>query len=585
MKFPRFKLLIFLPVLLALILMAFGGGTNSTIAAGGECYLAFLPMVTGNGGGTANPGPHAPLGDCEPGGSSSEVEADFNGDGYADLAIGSPNESVPFNGGNIAEAGAVHVLYGTDSGLSADDSQLWTRADADIYRDPQPFDHFGAALTVGDFDNDGYSDLAIGVPGSAVYGPFIAEAGVVQVLYGSPAGLSGNEDEIWAQSIVNIPGAPEAQDYFGTALTAGDFNYDGYADLAIGVPGETVNGVDDAGAVNVIYGSPTGLNNSNPIPHLVHQDLVGSSSPEEEDDYFGSALTAGDFNGDGIDDLAVGIPDEDIPTPGGNLTDAGAIQIFEGQGFGLVDTITNSAESHFWYADSNPYVEGALEEYDRFGHSVEAGDFNNDSYDDLAVGIPSETHGSGGGSILFAGAINVFHGSITGIDATAAWPARIWHQDSTGMLDEPEFAERFGYSLAAGDFNDDGYEDLAIGVPYEENNLGENVGAVSIMYGTSVGLAAANNDLLFQGTLLVEHNDQFGQTLAADDFNGDGYLDIAIGAPNDTPDVVLNTGSVTVRHSDTDGVPSSFGQQVWHQGSPGIIGVPETGEAFGASLP
>ena len=584
MKFPRLKLLIFLPVLLALILTAFGGGAGSTIAADGTCYQAFLPMVIGSGGGAANPVPAAPENGCEiPGGG--EVQADFNGDGYADLAIGSPDESVPFDGGNVAEAGAVHVLYGTESGLSADDSQLWTRADAALLRDPEPFDHFGAALTVGDFDGDGYSDLAIGVPNSSVWPPAIIEPGVVQVLYGSPAGLTADRDELWAQSITNIPGDPEDYDHFGVALTTGDFNFDGYADLAIGVPGETVNGVDDAGAVNVIYGSSDGLNNNTPIPHLVHQDLGGSSDPEEEDDYFGSALTTGDFNSDGIDDLAVGIPDEDIPTPGGDLTDAGAIQIFEGQGFGLVDTITNSAESHFWYADSNPYVEGALEEYDRFGHSLAAGDFNNDSYDDLAVGIPSETHGSGGSAITFAGAINVFYGSTNGIDASLFQPAPIWHQDSTGILDEPEFAERFGYSLAAGDFNGDGYADLSIGIPWEVNNLGENVGAVGILYGDTVGLTAIGNDLLFQGTLLVEHNDHFGYALSADDYDGDGYIDLAIGAPNDTPDVVLNTGSVTVRYSDTDGVPSSFGQQLWHQGSPGIIGAPETDERFGGSLP
>jgi hypothetical protein len=153
------------------------------------------------------------------------------------------------------------------------------------------------------------------------------------------------------------------------------------------------------------------------------------------------------------------------------------------------------------------------------------------------------------------------------------------------MLDNPEFAERFGYSLAASDFNNDGYVDLAIGIPYEENSLGDNIGAVSIMYGTSVGLTAANNDLLFQGTLEVGHNEQFGLTLTAADYNGDGFGDLAIGVPNDTPDVVLNTGSVVVRYSDDDGVPTSFGQDMWHQGSPGIIGAPETGERFGGSLP
>jgi hypothetical protein len=317
---------------------------------------------------------------------------------------------------------------------------------------------------------------------------------------------------------------------------------------------------------------------------MITQALGGVTTSAATNDYFGYALTSGDFNSDGIDDLAVGIPDEDILTLEGNLVDAGAIQIFYGAGYGLVDTITNSADSDFWYADSNGFVGGAAEAGDRFGHSVAAGDFNGDTYDDLAVGVPSETHGSGGGAIIFAGAINVFYGSITGIDANASWPAPIWHQDSPGMVDEPEFAERFGYSLAAGDFNDDGYEDLAIGIPYEENGSGVNFGAVSIMYGTSVGLATANNQIVLEGPLLSEHNDQFGQTLTADDYDNDGFIDLSIGIPNDTPDDISNTGSVVVRYSTSNGIPGDFGQQKWHQGSSGIIGAPESGERFGDSL-
>lgn len=581
MKNQKTKYIVFFPIILALILTAFSGGISSTNAAGGHCYQTFLPMVIGSGGAGAGPGQATPgtMNNCAIGG---EVFADFNGDGYADLAIGSPNETVLFNGVDVEEAGAVNVIYGSADGLSSANNQIWHRGIDDITRDPEPNDNFGHALAVGDFDDDGYDDLAIGVPNSTAWLP-AANAGVVQVLYGSAIGLTADREQIWAQSIIGIPGDVEADDRFGYALTTGDFNFDGYSDLAVGVIGETVNGVPAAGGVNIIYGDNNGLSNSN--SHLLTQATGGSADPPETNDYFGYALTTGDFDNDGIDDLAVGIPDEDIPTIEGNLVDAGAIQIFYGAGYGLLDTITNSAESDFWYADSNDYIEGALEAGDRFGHSVEAADFDGDGYDDLAVGVPSETHGSGGSAITFAGAINVFYGSSNGIDADLFQPAPMWHQDSPDILDEPEFAERYGYSLAAGDFNNDGYADLAIGIPYEVNNLGDNVGAVSILYGTVVGLTSLNNDLLFQGTLLVEHNDQFGHALSADDYNADGYIDLAIGAPNDTPDVVLNTGSVTVRYSDAGGVSSSSGQQLWHQGSPGIIGTAETDERFGASLP
>lgn len=567
-----------------IVLLALTSGGSPVVdlqAANGVCYQVYLPVVIGSGGGQGLPGdPNL----CDGPGSGAEVLADFNGDGYADLAIGSPNESVLFNGSDIQEAGAVNVIYGSPSGLSSANNQIWTRDSADVARDPEPFNHFGYALTVGDFDNDGYDDLAIGVPDSYAWPPDQTNAGVVQLLYGSAAGLTPDANWLWAQSTTNIPGDPQTDDRFGAALTSGDYNNDSYDDLAVGVPGETVDGVSGAGAVNIIYGSPSGLTFTNPIPHMIHQNLNGVTDQAEMNDYFGYALTSGDFNSDGLDDLAVGIPDEDIPTPAGNLTDAGAITIIHGQGFGLVDTITNSADAYFWYADSNPYVAGALEEYDRFGHSLAAGDFNNDSYDDLGVGIPSETHGSGGGAILFAGAINVFYGSISGIDATAAMPAQIWHQDSPGMPDDPEMAERFGYSLAAADFDNDGYEDLAIGIPYEQSSPGVNIGSVFVMFGTGVGLTTADMDFLVQGPLLTGHNDQFGFSLTAADFDGDGYFDLAIGAPNDTPDVVSNTGSVTVRYGNSNGVPGDLGQQIWHQGSPGILGAPETGEEFGASL-
>ena len=582
MKNHKIIYLIFFPIILALVLTTFGGGTSSTQAAEGNCYQVFLPMTIGSGGGAIEPGPASPeaMNNCQvPGGGAF---ADFNGDGYADLAIGSPYESVSFNGGNVAEAGAVNVLYGSASGLSTAGNQIWHRGMANLYRDPEPFDHFGHSLAVGDFDDDGYDDLAIGVPNSTAWPP-VDKAGVVQVLYGSSAGLTADRDEVWGQGITGIPGDVEANDRFGFALTTGDYNYDGYSDLAVGVIGEKVNGISEAGGINVIYGTGSGLSSSN--SHLITQALIGAGLAPETLDWLGYALTSGDFDNDGIDDLAAGVPYEDINIAGGPYDNAGAVQIFYGAGYGLVDTITNSVEASVWHADSNGYVGGALEDNDAFGASVAAADFNGDGYDDLAVGIPRETHGAGAGSIADAGAINIFYGSSNGLNATAAWPSPIWHQDSPDILDEPEAFEWFGYSLTAADFNNDGYADLAIGVPWEEYNLGEDVGAVSIMYGTSVGLTAANNALLFQGTLLVDHNDQFGYTLTADDFDNDGYADLAIGAPNDTPDAVLNTGSVAVRYSDGNGVPGSSGQQLWHQGSPGLIGSPESGERFGGSLP
>src|SRR5207244_3597033 len=85
---------------------------------------------------------------------------DFNGDGYGDLGVGVPGEGV----GTAAAAGAVNVLYGTASGLTADFSELWHQSRPSVADSVEADDHFGAAIATGDFDGDGYDDLAVGVP-------------------------------------------------------------------------------------------------------------------------------------------------------------------------------------------------------------------------------------------------------------------------------------------------------------------------------------------------------------------------------------------------------------------------------------
>ena len=101
----------------------------------------------------------------------------------------------------------------------------------------------------GDFDNDGFADLAVGVPGEN------DSAGAINVLYGTGSGLSGTGAQLFTQ----VGGASEAFDSFGWALAAGDFNNDGFTDLAVGAPFETVGGAQAAGAVSVLYGSTGGL--------------------------------------------------------------------------------------------------------------------------------------------------------------------------------------------------------------------------------------------------------------------------------------------------------------------------------------
>jgi hypothetical protein len=182
----------------------------------------------------AGPGPRAIL------------PPDFDGDGFADLAVGVPHEDI----GAEAGAGAVNVLYGTATGLSSAGNQFWSQNSQGILDSSESGDHFGDALAAGDFDGDGFTDLAIGVPDEG-FGAASA-AGAVNVLYGSAAGLTLAGNQFWAQDSTGIADQSEIGDNFGQALAAGDFDGDGFVDLAVGVPDETLGSILNAGSVNVL---------------------------------------------------------------------------------------------------------------------------------------------------------------------------------------------------------------------------------------------------------------------------------------------------------------------------------------------
>jgi hypothetical protein len=100
--------------------------------------------------------------------------------------------------------------------------------------------HFGFCTQPGDFNGDGYDDLAIGIELKGISGH--PNAGAVQVLYGSPVGLQvdgveGPNDQIWSQDSPGVQEDSESGDGFGRALASADFNADGFDDLAIGVKG------------------------------------------------------------------------------------------------------------------------------------------------------------------------------------------------------------------------------------------------------------------------------------------------------------------------------------------------------------
>ena len=318
---------------------------------------------------------------------------DFNGDGFADLTVGVPDEDV----GTAANAGAVNVLYGSASGVVGAASQLWHQNSASISDSAEADDHFGAAIATGDFNADGFDDLAVGAPDEDVGA--IADAGVVHVLYGSAFGLSGTGSQYYNQASAGILDGLEAGDRFGASLAAGDLDGSGYADLAVGAPGESVGAVAQAGVAQVVLGSAGGLASAG--NQLWSQNSTGISDSSETGDGFGAAVAVGDFSGDGLADLAIGTPDEDV----GAIGDGGVVHVLLGSASGPTAT-----GSQYWNQNSSGVID-TIEAGDRFGAALATGDFNGDALADLAVGAPAED----AGAVADAGAVNVLLGDATGL--------------------------------------------------------------------------------------------------------------------------------------------------------------------------
>jgi hypothetical protein len=557
---------------------------------------------------------------CPAVGSSSGVaKGDFNGDGFADLAIGVPGEDTP---STRPDAGAVIVIYGSATGLSAGGtnipaSQFWSQNATGVPGASESGDRFGSALAAGDFNGDGMSDLAIGVPREDVA---FQDSGRVVIVYGSPQGLAASGPNMVkaAQSfdLVDDIDVIDEGAMLGSALAWGDFNGDGVGDLAIGAPGlERVTGFPAflftqhaAGGVWVLYGQQ-----NNGLTLVGNQlwtqenspDSLGTTGSSNADDLFGAALAGGNFNGDfsgsqPISDLAIGVPGES-DFGGTSISHAGRVVVlFGATGSGLVKTGVQS-----WSQDSDGIVSRPLAN-ERFGLPLAAGDFNGDKKDDLAVGVPgqslTETLVFAAGTLnVFisnpnAGAVHIIPGSNSGLTAVGS---QFWNQ-SLVFAGSGEANDRFGLALAAGDFNADGKKDLAVGVPGEDVGSVGNAGEVNVIYGSSAGLSttAVRGPQRFQDSTL-EAGAQFGQSLTAWNFGRnetrilppDNFrvtvetADLAIGVPFRDVNGQTNAGAVDVFYGSaaSNGLTSSS-RQIWTQASPNVPGAPEGNDNFGLAV-
>ncbi len=440
-------------------------------------------------------------------------------------------------------------------------------------------DAFGQTLAAGDFNGDGWDDLAVGVPGEGVVA--IQGAGGVVILFGSASGVGKGAlaDQGFHQDASGVEDLAESSDQFGGALAVGDFNGDRYADLAVGVPREDLDGVVNAGAVHIFVGSAAGL-----VPAPANSFLSGMSFGPgvyalERDGRFGAALVACDRNGDGKDELVIGIPSALVDPP----TRSGAIIELLGYASGVTP-------SGAVYRPSPDNVDEDL-----FGSALACGNLDQTGHDDLLVGAPRAPHptldlasagavwrisssGSvqlrarGGGVSDNAGrsvAVGDFERDgfdlglwgIPGRDSQSVYrsgganwdgpPAIGQGWNSLGDLPEPN--DNFGDLVAAGDFNRDGYVDGVFGIPEEDLFDGTaqqvlDAGMVQVIMSNNNGLAGAGQtfhwgtDFLFQPLT----DDQFGAAVAAGDFNKDGIDDLAIGAPGAEWNDAAATGIIQI---------------------------------------
>ncbi|WNZ09814.1 FG-GAP-like repeat-containing protein [Streptomyces sp. 11x1] len=387
---------------------------------------------------------------------------------------------------------------------------------------------------VADFNNDGFGDVAYAAGTATVGGK--KGAGQIVALYGSASGVTSTKRTTISQNTTGVPGSAETNDAFGWVSAYGDFNGDGYDDLAVSAFLEDVSGDTDGGTVAIVWGSASGLSGATTI-----KDPAPSSH-----DKWGKSLAAGDFDGDGTEDLAVGAT-------------SSTIHVFKAG-------ISKSGTAGGRYTVKPPIMSG-----DGTGPlNLTAGDVNGDKRTDLIVdGFETD-------SAYNWNANYYVPGTATGLKAASAQKLKP------------------GIITGIGDVNGDGYGDIVTGSEWDPSKDGSEPsvpesatgGKVHIVYGSADGPAGATSVTQNSGNVpgSSERGDFFGNEISLGDINGDGFQDLVVGAAGENLNGVVNTGAVTVLYGSASGVNTTSGYQYFAQSTAGVPGSDEKDDFFGSEV-
>ncbi|MFG2552294.1 FG-GAP repeat domain-containing protein [Streptomyces sp. NPDC048581] len=387
-----------------------------------------------------------------------------------------------------------------------------------------------------DFNGDGIGDVAFSAHGAHVSGK--SAAGQLVVLYGTATGVSSAKRHTISQNTTGAPGSAEAGDGFGYDTAYADFNGDGYDDIAVGASGEDVGSDVDGGGVAILWGSASGITGKG--------STVADPAPSSHD-YWGKNLAAGDFDGDGKADLAVG-------------ASSATIHVFRG-GF------SSSGTALLGRSTVKPPIKGGGTANGPL--NLTAGDVNGDARTDLVVdGFETETDYGWNRNYYVPGT-------------------------ASGLSTASAKALKPGVITAIGDINADGYGDIVSGAAWNATTSdGTSIpdsakgGKVWVTYGTADGPGTATGITQDTGNVpgASETNDEFGHELDLGDINGDNYLDLAIGVAGENIGSAANTGAVTILYGGASGLNTSSGAQSFAQSTAGVPGNDEDDDMFGVDV-